>query len=86
VPSAWLGRSNCEAGRFFHHRPDDTVERIDMEVTAAQIQAAADCLAPMVQEGELPFDMGIPDAQREEAQRIWESLFGGWQGSSQEGS
>ena len=80
VASAWLGRSNCETGRFFHHRPDDTIERIDMDITAAQIQAAADALAPLIQESEPPFGVQIPDAQRREARRVWESLFGGWQG------
>jgi Zn-dependent M28 family amino/carboxypeptidase len=80
IPTAWLGRHNCEVGRFFHHRPDDAIHRISTEIVADQIEAACAALSPLLIEESVPFPLQIDDDQRKEIMEIWESLFGGWKG------
>ena len=78
VPCAWLGRSNCTAGRFFHHRPDDTIERVDIPMVTRYLNISAACLDQLAQKDTLPFDPSIPKEQAAEIEKIWQELFGGW--------
>ncbi len=80
VPSACLGRKNCEAGRFFHHRPDDTIDRVSLDIAASSLQASAEIFAFLAAAEELPFPVMLKKSQQEKADRIWHSLFGGWKG------
>jgi hypothetical protein len=77
-----LGRHNCESGRFFHHRPDDAIHRISPKIVAEQIEAANEALSTLIQAETAPFPLAIEDDQREEADKIWQSLYGGWKGFS----
>lgn len=80
VPGLWLGRRNCEAGRFFHHRDDDTLDRISCELSARHIDAAADFIVQIASAERIPFEIEVPRAQAKLIAKYWSSLFGGWQG------
>jgi aminopeptidase YwaD len=80
VPAAWMGRENCAAGRFFHHRPDDDMTRVSCELVAelaAGVGAALDRLATAEV---LPFPSHIDEADRPAVAAMWNELFGGWEG------
>ena len=78
IPSAYLGRSNCTAGRFFHHRLDDNIQRVSPELLADVITASAEILTEFADTATIPFPNAIPEDQSEQIKRYWEDLFGGW--------
>jgi hypothetical protein len=78
IPGIFHYRVNCDAGRFFHHRPDDDLTRVDVDVVARHVTAVAGFLDAMAIADTLPFEPGIPEAQRPQVQRYWDDLFGGW--------
>jgi len=49
IPGVWLGRSNCTSGRFFHHRPDDTMSRIDVSLVSKLLNISCECLVKIAQ-------------------------------------
>ena len=78
VPAATLIRSNCQAGRFFHHRPDDDRSRICPQLLAQVIDASAGLLRELDEREGLPFSRRIPPEQTGPVARYWDDLFGGW--------
>jgi hypothetical protein len=71
-------RLNCNAGRFFHHRPDDDASRVSAEVMARDVSVVATWLDQMATVDTLPFTPGIPEPDRAAIAACWEDLFGGW--------
>jgi hypothetical protein len=82
VPAAWLGRSNCTSGRFFHHRPDDDISRIGMTLSAKLVDASRECVERIAAADPLPFPAGMPEGLQVEIENKWQELFGGWAGFS----
>jgi carboxypeptidase Q len=81
LPTAWLGRNNCLAGRFFHHRPDDDLSRVSCELVARMTAAAGLALAELADAEPWPFSTrGGDDAPRAAVDAMWNDLFGGWAG------
>ena len=81
VPGFTLMRQNCSAGRFFHHRPDDTLERVSPPRMASLLGAVASFIAEMAELSELPFPSKVPTRARPAIARHWADLFGGWDGT-----
>jgi hypothetical protein len=82
IPSAWVTRMNCTSGRFFHHRPDDTLDRVSPEKLANLSVISHHILAQMATANAPEFPDRIPDTAQKEVDRKWQELFGGWQGFS----
>jgi hypothetical protein len=82
IPSAWVTRVNCTSGRFFHHRPDDTLARVSPNKLAQLGSISHAILKEMAAADALAFPARIPDAQQKEVNRQWQELFGAWQGFS----
>jgi Zn-dependent M28 family amino/carboxypeptidase len=82
VPGLTLMRLNCASGRFFHHRPDDDLSRLDVNVMAAALQAVAALMADLAVVETLPFRAEIPAGEHVAIARCWDDLFGGWTSSS----
>ena len=82
IPSAWVTRVNCTSGRFFHHRPDDTLARVSPNKLAQLGSISHAILKEMATADALAFPARIPDAQQKEVNRQWQELFGAWQGFS----
>ena len=80
LPTAWLARSNCAAGRFFHHRPDDDLSRVSLPLLQRLFASCAHCLAALANADTLPFPAQTPPDTQTEVDRQWQELFGGWQG------
>ena len=78
LPAVFHYRVNCNAGRFFHHRPDDDVSRVSADVVAQDVSIVASWLDQMASETRLPFTAGLPDDDRAAVASCWEDLFGGW--------
>ena len=78
VSGMTLLRPNCAAGRFFHHRPDDDMTRVDPAIIANCATWAAEmaqALAPWTKPQLVP----TPDPQTQAAiATYWKDLFGGW--------
>jgi Zn-dependent M28 family amino/carboxypeptidase len=79
VPAASLLRSNCTAGRFFHHRPDDDLSRVSVPLLARVLDASLEALLELAQGGELPFPARLPAELAPAVEHCWNDLFGGWQ-------
>lgn len=80
VPAAWIGRNNCAAGRFFHHRPDDDMSRVSCELVAELVTAVGGGLAELARLDDLPFAAAIDGATAASVAAMWDELFGGWSG------
>jgi hypothetical protein len=80
VPAAWMGRDNCTAGRFFHHRPDDDLTRVSCPLVAALAAAVGSALLELANAVALPFTPGGDEAEGAAVAAMWQDLFGGWEG------
>jgi hypothetical protein len=80
VPAAWMGRDNCTAGRFFHHRPDDDMSRVSCPLVAELASGAGGALQQLATVDVLPFEGGITHTERTAIEKVWNDLFGGWAG------
>ncbi|MBE35981.1 MAG: hypothetical protein CMI16_10600 [Opitutaceae bacterium] len=78
IPGLTLMRLNCESGRFFHHRADDDMSRLDYDVMTASLNAVAAFAAEMSQIEQLPFKLNIPSDDEPDIVNCWDDLFGGW--------
>lgn len=78
VAGLTLMRLNCSSGRFFHHRADDDMSRVDVNVMAASLNAVASFIADMAIAETLPFEPVISAEERVAVAHCWEDLFGGW--------
>jgi peptidase M28-like protein len=82
LPAVFHHRVNCNAGRFFHHRPDDDVSRVSVPVVARDVSVVATWLDEMATAETLPFTPGIPERDRPAIAACWDDLFGGWNAGS----
>ncbi|MBN1441935.1 MAG: M28 family peptidase [Planctomycetes bacterium] len=79
VPGLTLMRSNCTAGRFFHHRPDDDLSRVSTARMASLLDAVAERMADLAARPDLPFEPRVPLECAREVESFWIDLFGGWE-------
>jgi len=75
IPAVTLMRENCTTGRFFHHRHDDDMTRIDPDVMARLLSCVASLLVNAASSPALPFERRISAELTAEAQRWWKELF-----------
>lgn len=80
VPGIWIARNNCASGVFYHHRADNTPDKIDFGLAAEYVAAAADLIAFLADAGDAalaPF-RGIPKAAFAEISGLFENVYGGF--------
>jgi len=75
IPAATLMRENCTTGRFFHHRPDDDMTRVDPDVMARLLSCVASLLDNAASSPSLPFEPRMSAELTGEAYRWWKELF-----------
>ena len=80
IPAVYLGRSNCTSGRFFHHRPDDTLARISIPLCATLIKASCLSLVTLANADTMPFQPTVPRKIQADIEKKWQEIFGGWEG------
>jgi aminopeptidase YwaD len=75
IPAATLLRDNCTSGRFFHHRPDDDMTRLDPVLMARLLTAVASLLDDAATSESLPIEQHLSPELTAEAERWWKELF-----------
>ena len=66
VPGLWLFRRNCDSGIFYHHRADNTPDKLDFDVSAQLVEASAVLLGTLADQEDISPYRGMPaDLQRE---------------------
>lgn len=80
VPGITMIRLNCAGGRFFHHRPDDDMSRVDTSLMGRLLDVVLAIVIDVASRDDLPFDTSIPDDQLTGVGEFWEDLFNGWEG------
>lgn len=80
IPGVYLGRSNCASGRFFHHRPDDTLSKISIPLCTKLIQVGCLSLFKLANAEVMPFQPTVAEESRAEIEKMWQEIFGGWEG------
>jgi Iap family predicted aminopeptidase len=78
VPALTLFRQNCAGGRFFHHRPDDDLGRVDLALLAAWVEGLGSLLATWLDTDQAPPAWQPTAAETTAITRCWVDLFGGW--------
>ncbi len=78
VPGIWIFRRNCESGLFYHHRIDNTVDKLDFDIAASYVDGAARVLDYLANADDLSGFRGIPDTMTGEIAALFEDIYGGW--------
>ena len=78
VPATTWIRFNCTTGRFFHHRPDDDISRVDIGTVQKILQGVVPFMEELADAEHLPFPASILKPTRAGVEDFWTDLFGGW--------
>ncbi|OQA82424.1 MAG: Aminopeptidase YwaD precursor [Lentisphaerae bacterium ADurb.Bin242] len=78
IPGIWISRPNCEAGMFYHHRADNTPDKIGYTAAARHIDAAAEMLSVLADAEDISPFRGIPPETAKRVAEEWREVFGGW--------
>ncbi len=78
VAGLWLNRPNCLAGQFYHHRVDNTPDKLDFDVVAKYVDVCADFLSQLGNKVDLADFKGIPEEQKAEIAKLADSVYGGF--------
>ena len=78
VPGIWVGRNNCTSGAFYHHRTDNTIDKIDFDAAARCVTAGAKLLSQLADTEDVTQYAGIPGGQRAEIASLFQEVYGGF--------
>ena len=78
VPGIWVSRLNCAAGLFYHHRVDNTIDKIGFDLCAQYVGAAAKLLAFLADTEDISAFTGIPAEMKPAIAELFGAVFGGW--------
>ncbi len=81
IPGLWVHRPNCESGLFYHHRVDNTPDKIGYAIAARHIDAAAEMLSFLADAKDISSFRGIPPETEKSVASEWKEVFGGWKTS-----
>lgn len=77
VPGITHMKNNCESGKFYHHRPDNSIDVLSME-SAAQLAGAAAAFLTGLAGRETLADCTIDPGTTETVAGFWDKTYGGW--------
>ena len=78
VPGVWINRPNCMEGQFYHHRIDNTPDKLDFSMTAQYVDVCADFLSKLANAADLSDYKGIPAEQLPAIAELADSVYGGF--------
>ena len=78
VPGMLFFRKNCSAGLFFHHRIDNTPDKLDFNVAATYVTAAAKVMEELADTADLSKFRGIPADLKVEIDDLFNKVYGGF--------
>lgn len=79
IPAVTLIRSNCTSGRFFHHRPDDDLDKVSTSTMATLLNGIIHFIDLLTTTNQFPFPPTIPTTLQNDIDMYWNDLFGGWE-------
>ena len=78
VPGMLFFRKNCSAGLFFHHRVDNTPDKIDYAIAASYVTAAALVMELLADLDDITAYRGIPADLKPEIDDLFNKVYGGF--------
>lgn len=78
VPGVWVNRQNCTAGKFYHHRPDNKIDKLDFGVSTQFVNAAFGLLEFLGDADDITPYVGIPAEQRPQISALFDNVYGGF--------
>ena len=63
---------------FYHHRPENSSDKISPAVFAEYVNVAVGFIADIAKSDKPPFKRKIPVGQAAKIRKCWQDLFGGW--------
>jgi len=75
VPGIWLSRRNCFSGLFYHHRADNTPDKLGFDAAAPLVEASADLLDKLAGLDDISACRGIPAAQQKEIDFLFSTVY-----------
>ena len=79
VPGITLMRNNCEAGKFYHHTPDNTLQAISPGIAAKLAEASAKLVLKLADMSYNRDKYTIAAGTEKKVSELWEENYGGWQ-------
>ena len=78
VPGMWLFRMNCFAGIYYHHRIDNTPDKIDFDLAARYVQTSAKLLDHIANCEDNSIYRGIPEDTFKAVSAQFQAVYGGF--------
>ena len=75
VPGITLERGNCETGIFYHHRFDNTIDKISPQIALELASASAKLVLKLADMENLDAVCTIPAAQQRKIDILWKNIF-----------
>ena len=75
VPGCWLFRKNCTSGIFYHHRIDNTPDKIGFDTAAQVVKAAGELLANLADSEDISAFCGIPEEQQLKIDELYNTVY-----------
>ena len=77
VPGVWIHRRNCTSGLFYHHRVDNTPDKLGFDVAAQLVDTAAVLLEKLGDMEDITCYRNIPADQQKEIDSLFGSVYSG---------
>lgn len=78
VPGVTLMRNNCEAGKFYHHRPDNCLSNISTDIAAELAMASAKLIEEIANSDEIKDVYTTNSTMTDTVLNLWDENYGGW--------
>ena len=78
VPGVTLMRNNCEAGKFYHHRPDNCLSNISTDIAAELAMASAKLIEEIANSDKIKDVYTTDSTMTDTVLNLWDENYGGW--------
>ena len=78
VPGIWQLRKNCENGIYYHHRFDNTPDKLDFELCANYVKASSELLTFLAETDDIENYRTIPQEQQDKINQLFDAVYGGF--------
>ena len=75
VPGIWLFRRNCLGGIFYHHRADNTPDKLGFEAAAKLVEASADLMEKLADREDISDFRGIPADLQKKIDVLYSTVY-----------
>lgn len=75
VPGIWIHRRNCTSGLFYHHRVDNTPDKLGFEVSAPLVESASVLMSYLADQEDISAYRGIPESQQKEIDQLYNTVY-----------